>query len=188
MVDTIRTLAALQMLLANNVEGDVSAQDMRDALLSLISQRGQVSEAGNALVTPISDTTSWFEVLTNTPVLSEVSAIGGSPNFDNPSNCRLRYLGQATRAFRIAASISFSSASNNQEFHIRLGKSGTVSAQAEARRKVGAATGSDVGSTAINWLTTLAQNEYVTIYAKNITGAHNITFVSFNLQAVSELT
>lgn len=35
MVDTVRPLAALQTLLADNVAGDISAQDVRDVLLSL---------------------------------------------------------------------------------------------------------------------------------------------------------
>jgi len=35
MADTVRTLAALQTLLANNAEGDIGAQDLRDMLVSV---------------------------------------------------------------------------------------------------------------------------------------------------------
>ncbi len=35
MVDTVRTLSALQTLLADNAAGDISAQDMRDLLVSV---------------------------------------------------------------------------------------------------------------------------------------------------------
>jgi hypothetical protein len=38
MVDTVRTVAALQTLLANNSGGDISPQDMRDVLVSLDDQ------------------------------------------------------------------------------------------------------------------------------------------------------
>ena len=38
MVDTARTLAALQTLLADNTSGDISEQDIRDMLLSLFVQ------------------------------------------------------------------------------------------------------------------------------------------------------
>ena len=37
MVDTVRSLSALQALLADNVTGDISAQDLRDAIISLWS-------------------------------------------------------------------------------------------------------------------------------------------------------
>ena len=37
MVDTARTLAALQTLLADNTSGDISPQDVRDMLLSLFT-------------------------------------------------------------------------------------------------------------------------------------------------------
>ena len=35
MVDTVRTLTALQTILADNTSGDISAQDLRDMLLSV---------------------------------------------------------------------------------------------------------------------------------------------------------
>lgn len=37
MADTVRTLAALQTLLADNTTGDISAQDVRDMLVSLFT-------------------------------------------------------------------------------------------------------------------------------------------------------
>ncbi len=43
MPDTVRTLAALQTLLADNVAGDISAQDVRDFLVSAFPPEPQVA-------------------------------------------------------------------------------------------------------------------------------------------------
>ncbi len=182
MVDAIRTLAEAKTLLADNATRDISEQDMRDILVSLAMQHGQLSVAGNAIATTIPNNTAFHECDVTGAVLSGVSSILGTDDFDEPANGRLRYVGVETRMFHIACTVSFTSDSNQQEIHMQLAKSGTVSDQTEIRRKVG--TGTDVGTGALHWLTTLATNEYISIFAKNVTGANDITIVSFNLQAV----
>lgn len=49
MVDTVRTLAALQTLFANNTSGDISPQDLRDFLVSAVLQdvNGVLTLAGS---------------------------------------------------------------------------------------------------------------------------------------------
>lgn len=182
MVDAIRTLDELKTILADNATRDISEQDMRDQTVSLAMQHGQLSVAGNAVATTIPDNTDFHEVDVTGAILSSVSSILGTDDFDEPANGRLRYVGDETRMFHIVCTISFTAANNNQEIHMRLAKSGSVSAKAEIRRKV--ATGADVGSTAIHWLTTLETDEYISLFAKNITAANDITIVSFNLHAM----
>lgn len=188
MVDTVRSLASIVSLLANNTVGAISPQDMRDMLVSLAMQHGQISVAGNAIATTIPDTTGFHEVDATGAVLSEQSqVIAGSDDFDMPVAGRLRYIGLQTREFHIAASLSFTTASNLQEIHFRLAKSGVASAQAEVQRKTRTA-GSDVGSTAVHWITSLANNEYISLFAKNVTTASDLTIVSMNIQAVGMIS
>ncbi len=183
MVDTIRSLAAIVALLADNTSGEISPQDMRDKLVSLAIQHGQLSVAGNAVATTTADTGVYVEADVTGVALSEQSqVIAGVDDFDMPAAGRLRYLGAETRMFHVSATFSFITASNLQEIHFELAKSGTVSTQAEVRRKTG--TGSDVGSSAIHWITSLAQNEYVSLFLKNISSTTEVTIVSYNLQAV----
>lgn len=182
MVDAIRTLAESKTILGNNATRDISEQDMRDILVSLAMQHGQLSVAGNAVATTIPNNTAYHECDVTGAVLSNQSAILGTDDFDEPANGRLRYLGVETRMFHIMCTVSFTSESNQQEIHLELAKSGVVSTEAEIRRKVG--TGTDVGTGAIHWLTSLATNEYISLFAKNITGSNDITVVSFNLQAI----
>ncbi len=61
MVDAIRTLAQSKTILGDNATRDISEQDMRDILVSLAMQHGQLSVAGNAIATTISDAVSFFE-------------------------------------------------------------------------------------------------------------------------------
>lgn len=181
MPNTIKTLTELLVLLADNSTRDISEQDIRNLVVSLTMQHGQLSVAGNAVATTISNNTTFFEADVTGAVLSQQSSILGVDDFDMPATGRLRYLGVETRVFHIMSTISFISEGNNQEIHMELAKSGVVSTEAEIRRKVG---GDDVGSTAMHWLTTLATNEYLSVFAKNITAANDITIVSYNLQAI----
>lgn len=181
MVEAIKTLAELLVLLADNATRDISEQDVRDLVVSLTMQHGQLSVAGNAVATTIPDNTAYHECDVTGAALSHQSSILGTDDFDMPVAGRLRYLGVETRVFHTMCTVSFISEGNNQEIHMELAKSGVVSTQAEIRRKVG---GDDVGSTAMHWLTTLETNEYISLFAKNITAANDITIVSYNLQAV----
>ena len=187
MVDTVRSLAAVVALLADNSAGDISPQDVRDMLVSLSMQHGQVSVAGNAVATTTTDTGVYVEADVTGALLSEQSqVIAGTDDFDMPAVGRLRYLGAETRMFHVATTFSFITASNNQEIHFELAKSGVVSVQAEVRRKSG--TGSDVGSSAIHWITSLAQNEYLSLFLKNVSSTTTVTIVSVNLQAVGMIS
>jgi len=187
MVDTVRSLAAVVALLADNTVGDISPQDVRDMLVSLAMQHGQVSVVGNAVVTTIPDTTAFHEVDMTGAALSEQSqVIAGSDDFDMPVAGRLRYIGLQTRMFHVMATFSFITDSNLQEIHFQLANSGVVSVQAEVRRKTG--TGTDVGSTAIHWITPLALNEYISLFAKNVSTASDLTIVSANIQAIGMIS
>ncbi len=183
MADAIRTQADLLTRLADNNTGAISPQDVRDLMVSLQGQMAQVSVAGNAVETSIATVSTYTEAdLTGATLSEQSSVIGSTDDFDMPATGRLRYLGATTRHFHISVSISFTAAGNNKEFHFRLAKNGTPSAEAEVRRKVG--TGTDVGSTAIHWITSLAQNDVLALYAQNVSDDTNLTIVSANVQCV----
>jgi hypothetical protein len=177
MADTQRSLAAVLALLADNTSKDLSPQDIRDTVVSLQNDHGQVYEIGNASATVITNTTSFFVANLSGTTLST------SPhNFDSPSSGRLRYTGAADRFLHIACSISFTSASNNQVIYIDLGKNGTVGGESEMRRRIN--TGTDVGSTALHWITQVSNNDYIELFVRNSTSATNVTIECINLQAI----
>ncbi|PCI53445.1 MAG: hypothetical protein COB36_12320 [Alphaproteobacteria bacterium] len=47
MVDTVRTISALQTLLADNASGDISAQDVRDMLVTLAPKYAELTDTGD---------------------------------------------------------------------------------------------------------------------------------------------
>ena len=62
MADTIRTRAALQALLADNSSGDISAQDIRDFLISCVL-RNSGSGADQVILKPhTADSTTFFQI------------------------------------------------------------------------------------------------------------------------------
>lgn len=85
MVDTIRTLADLQALLGDNIIGDISAQDVRDLLVSSVPTARTTSFAENSgTVTILSGTTSIVVThgLSVTPTLRDISVVAG----EDPTN------------------------------------------------------------------------------------------------------
>lgn len=183
MADAVGTIAGTILSLPNNTEGLIFPQDVRNMLVSLTMQHGQLSVAGNSTPTVLADTITFVEADVTGVALSEVSTtIEAAVDFEMLSPGQLRFIGLAARHFHISCSLSFMSASNNQEIHWQLGKNDVPSSQSDTRRKTG--TGGDVGSTAIHWMTPLAAGDHISLFAKNVTTASNITVVSYNLQVV----
>lgn len=186
MADTIRTQAAILALLADNTNGDISPQDLRDMMLSLQPVMGQVSMHESASETAIAVDDTWYEMdMTGAALDITSSIINATNDFDMPAAGRLRYLGSVDRMFHCVATLSFVAASNNQEIHIALAKNGVPSVQAELHRKVG--TGADVGAVALHWIVAMSMNDYLSIFVKNVTSAANMTATVANLQTVGML-
>ncbi len=180
MADTQRTVSAVLALLADNTSGNISPQDLRDGMVSWRNAHGQIFiAAADAAAVTISDTTSYFEV--TTPVWTESS---GLHLFDESGgNGRLTYTGTVPTVVHVACSISFTSGSNNQVTHWRIGLTGTTDPASEAQRKI--MTGTDVGSTALHLVTTMSTNDYLSLWVRNASGSNNVTVEVANLQCMS---
>ncbi len=177
MADTQRTLAQLQTLLANNVTGAISAQDLRDMLESLRNDHGEICVT-SAVETPIAVQNTWYTTEAGTWSLTGATA----HNFSMDTNGRLQYDGAETRTFHIACSVSLLSASNNKVYELGVGVDGTVNVPSIVRRKI--ATGADVGSTAVHGLVALAPSSYLGLMIRNITDTTNATVSLSNLFAM----
>jgi hypothetical protein len=181
MADTQRTTSAALALLADNTQGNISPQDLRDGFVTYQMRHGQiyVAAADSGAVT-ISDTTNYFE-MNSGPTWTLTS---GAHDFDmSAGNGRLTYTGTADVWMHCALSLSFTTAQNNRLLHVRLGVSGTTDAASEAQRWV--STGSDVGSTAVHLVARLTNGDYVSAFLRNATNADNATVQVCNLQVVT---
>ena len=178
MADTARTLAALQTLLADNATGDISAQDLRDMLVSLQNDHGEMSVT-SAIETSIASADTFY------PVLGTQALSSDAQNFTMPTNGRLTYTGNEVRTFHIAVSLSIVSAGNNKVYEFTVGKNGSALTAPTQARKI--ATGADVGSTALHAFTTMDTNDYLELMISNTTDTTNATLNYANLFAMGML-
>jgi hypothetical protein len=174
MPDTDRTLAALQSLLADNVAGDISPQDVRDMLVSLSIKYGEMYISTPAATT-ISDTTNYFDV-------AGTYTAGALKQFDMNTNGQLRYIGTPTIEVLVFANLSLTVAGNNDIVHLEFRKNGADVSGSDAMRKVN--TGADVGAMSIVGITGMATNDFLTIAVRNETATDNVTGVEAHVLAV----
>ena len=177
MADTPRTLAQIQTLLADNTTGAISAQDLRDMLVSLENDHGEISIT-TAVETSIATKDVWAEVTEPTWALTA----GTANNFSMDTNARLQYDGNQTRIFHVACSVSWVSAGNGKIYELAVGVDGSINIPSIVRRKIAA--GADVGSTAVHAMPAIASGSYLSLWVRNTTDTTNATISLSNLFAM----
>lgn len=175
MADTQRTLAALVAILANNVTGDISAQDIRDMLVSLAADHAELYVSGSAETT-IATKDAWVDE-GSTWTLS-----ANARNFSEGTNGRLQFDGVAVRAFMVAGTVSMTSPENNKTYEFGIGKNGTIWTPSIIQRKIG--TGADVGAAPIAGIIEMDTGDYLTLQVRNTTDTSNVTVTKANISVV----
>ena len=169
MADTQRSLAEIVALFADNTAGDISAQDIRDFVASIINpHRGLVVSVQAA--TTIAAINTWYKAAGTTiesaPTGHLMTLVGSN---------RIRYDGPSMRHMHIAANVSILVGNNNQTIDIGIAKNGTV-LPGYASRKVG--TGTDVGSVAVHADVAMSDTDYIELWVRNQTSTATITLAS----------
>ncbi len=190
---SFKSWGEIQALLANNTEGNISPQDLRDSLVALRTPMGELHQEANSSPTVITNTTSYFEAaLSGTTVSTATQRISGSPDFDQNGNGKLRYIGAGNGRYHFHSGCSFSitTASANQVIEMAMGKNGTVIPSSVIQRKVSVA--GDVGSSAMHVMVELQGTGFGTgddmcLLVKNTTSASNVTVTYINIFAVGAL-
>jgi hypothetical protein len=168
MADTVRTLAELLTLLADNTTGAISEQDMRDVVVSLSPAHGGMyisSAVETSIAASSTDGSNAVKALGTTTAFASLN------DMDMPANNRLRYTGAANRLFTVQVAISTIAAANSKVFGWYIAKNGTVIAESLISRKQG--TGADVGALALHWQLELAQNDYIEVFLEDRTDTTN---------------
>ena len=172
MVDTARSQSAILTLMADNTTGDISAQDMRDFVVSTTPGHGSFSVTSSAETT-ISATGAYVKAAGTTTLVS------GASNFDMPANNRLRYTGSPDVHVLIDSTISMTCAGNSKIIALKLyhyddsAASGAVIDSSEVQRKIG--TGADIGAAALSGDIVMATNDYLEVHVANLTDTNNAT-------------
>lgn len=165
MVDTPRTIAALQTLLPDNTTRAISPQDARDMLVSVQIKYGDMAVSTSA-ATSITNTTDFFDV-------AGTYTLGENEQFDMNTNGQLRYTGTPSITVFFMATLSLTIAGNNQLIHTQVRLNEVNITGADADSFVG--TGADVGVVSIVGITAMATNEHLEIAVRNETSTANVT-------------
>lgn len=162
----------LQVTGNTNVDGNLTYTGTKSHWM------GEVYMVGNTTATAITNTANYFKVAGTT-------IIGNNMGFDNGGGIsnRLRYTGAVTRMFHIAVSFSFSTASNSQNVEFAVAKNGVRIDSSVQETKTG--TAGDVQSTALHVVATLATNDYLEVFCRNLSTASNVTVKNLNFFAMN---
>lgn len=174
MVDTPRTIAALQTLLPDNTTRAISPQDARDMLVSVQIKYGEIFISTSA-ATSITNTTDFFEV-------AGTYTLGQNELFDMNTNGQLRYTGTPSIEVFVFGTLSLTVAGNNQLIHIQLQKNEASIGGADADSFI--STGADVGVVSIVGVTGMDTNDHVEIAVRNETSTANITGAEGHVVAI----
>jgi len=187
MVDTVRTTATLLSSLFQDGQAanEITANDMRDLIVSLRPSFGECSMQGNATATTIASAGTYYKIA-GTTALS-----GNELLFDNNSTNtgRLRYIGAPNRIVLFSASISLSTASNNEVLSLKgwhyddSASSGSLVDASLVSRKITAS--GELGAVVVQGSALMSVNDYIEIHVANETSTAAVTVEDFNFQAIA---
>jgi hypothetical protein len=122
---------------------------------------------------------------TNMVVCRPVTTLLNRGEFDNggSNNGRLRYIGKSIKIFHIACTISGTLASGtNKTLVFGIAQNGTIKTSSKVLNRISNTT--DVQSTSLHVMLTMAPNDYLDFYVGNISSSDDFSFRTFNLVAI----
>lgn len=166
MADTQRSTAVLQGLLPDNGTGDISAQDLRDLLVSAAPNFGHLY-VSSASATTVGASATWYEA-------AGTFSLGQARNMSKQADNRLRYDGLPTWMAIVIAHFTLECGSSSQSALVGLAKNGSVLTGGDQRVYLGT-TGSSPGQGCLVAMTPVTTSDYFGIWVRNDTGANNLT-------------
>ena len=147
--------------------GSITAEDMRDLIVSLMPAHGSASLASNATATTISVATTYYAI-------SGTFVVGGSPASvtESAAGGKMTYTGTIDRHFHIVANMDMTCASNSQILAFQWHLNGSP-ISCGVNRKVG--TGADVGAASVHADAMLSENDELELRVTNLTSTASVT-------------
>lgn len=184
MVDTARSISDLQTLLADNTSGGISAQKVRDMLVSLKAAYGGMYFTTPAATTPAG---------ASTPLKALGATTAGLlSGFSMPTDNRLRYDGTPTRLVEVScvgnvvAGVASKKISAHLYHYDASATTGAVIPESEVELQL---SGTETDEQVI---TVLAQvemdtNDYIELWIENHTDTNTITIDRANIKAIGHI-
>jgi hypothetical protein len=160
-------LTQVLALLADNTAGDISPQDIRDAIVSLAPAYG-------ALYFSASATSAISVAGTFVKAAGTTASVDATTDVTVATSNRITYTGPATMAFRVHASASVLCSPASEKIGIAIAKNGTVVAATAMAGQTG--TAGDLINIATFATVDLATDGYVELWVANYTtGSGTVT-------------
>lgn len=177
MAETPKILSALLAQLPDNTTGDISAEDIRDVVVSLFPSRGQLDLTASAQTTFATSNT--YVKLAGTTALDTTL---GQDGFNQAANNSLRATKAVNQVLLVTANVELVCASNNKSFGICIAKNNTAIPAAHVSAIL-----SDSNEGYGFSLTTLvptAANDTISVFVRNETDTTAVTATALTLSAV----
>lgn len=177
MAETPKVLSALLAQLPDNTTGNISPEDIRDVVVSLFPSRGQIDLTASAATTFAASNT-WTKLAGTTAL----DATLGQDGFSQYANNELQATKAVNQVLLCVANVELTCASNNKNFGVTFAKNGTPISTFHVSQRM------DVGGSPYAYsftaLIPTAQNDIISIYARNETDTTSVTATNLTLSAV----
>jgi hypothetical protein len=184
MADTPRTLSTLIAQLADNTSGNITAQVVRDMLVSLYPSRGQLQLApGGAVATTFASSGSYTPVRGTTELDTDVC----SSCVSMPASGQLKWEKGSTHILNAQATLEVLPAANNKKYTFTFAKNGIALPDLALPAFYGNLSGNPVG-VYLSGLIPIAEDDIISVVAKNDTDTTAITASVLTLGGVGFMT
>lgn len=177
MTQNPKVLSALLAQLPDNTTGDISAEDIRDVVVSLFPSRGQLDLTASAQTT-FASTNVYYKLAGTTALDTSL----GQDGFSQASNNELRATKAVNQVLLVTANVELVCASNNKSYGITIAKNGTPLSNVHVSAIL---SDSNEGyGFSVTALIPTAQNDTISIYIRNETDTTAVTATSLALSAI----
>jgi hypothetical protein len=177
MAETPKVLSALLAQLPDNITGDISPEDIRDAVVSLFPSRGQLDLTASA-ATSFSGQNVWTKLAGTTAL----DATLGQDGFSQYANNELRATKAVNQVLLVTANVELVCGANNKTYGLTFAKNGTPLSQVHISAVL--ADSNEGYGFSLTTLIPTAANDIISVYVRNETDTTAVTATSLALSAV----
>lgn len=172
-----KILATLLAQLPDNTTGDISAEDIRDVVVSLFPSRGQLDLTASALTTFA--TTNTYVKLAGSTVLDTTL---GQDGFTQFANNELQATKAVAQVLLVTANVELVCTANNKSFGITIAKNGTPLTNVHVSAIL--SDSNEEYGYSVTALIPVVQNDKISVYVRNETDTTSVRATSLALHAV----
>jgi len=184
MPNTPRTLSTLLTQLADNTSGNITAQVVRDMLVSLYPSRGQLALASGGTA---ATTFTGAGVYTSVKGTTAIDAAVCTSCVTMPGNGQLRWEKGSTHVLLASATLEVLPAGNNKRYTFTFAKNGTPIPTLALIYFYGNLQGNPAG-VYLSGLIPIAKDDVLSVVVKNDTDTTAITAAVLTLSGVGFMT